>query len=316
LPHIIKYSHDIREESYKDHDLMKWTLFKSKPAPPPGRATGNGRRVTGIQTGIELPPKVKFSLLLVLILLTTWLVCQGGWFLFNHYYFRTSPIFTLKDIRKNVTVTTGKTLTAEVICGVLGLTEGVNVFDLPIEQKRKDLLEWTANIRDLTIVRRMPNKLIITITEREPIARIGMKGTEGRVIDEEGVVFNRNAGIGTLPLIKGSENIGSLKPGDRLRGIDMSAVRLVNSAQRPEVRLRLLELDTVKDDYLLLTFSDHRQAKFAWEGMDDDEKDTFAKMQAHFDDLARLMETEAGSICLMWDARVQGRIAATLPGIE
>jgi hypothetical protein len=295
---------------------MKWTLFKSKTTPPPGRSPGTGRRVTGIQTGIELPPKVKLGLLLMFILLTTWLVCQGGWSLFNHYYFNSSPIFTLKDLRKNVTVTTGKTLTAEVICGVLRLTEGVNVFELPIEQKRRDLLEGMANIRDLTIVRRMPNKLIITIIEREPIARIGVKGTEGRVIDEEGVVFNRNAGIGALPLIKGSENIASLKPGDRLRGIDMSAVRLVNCAQRPEVRLRLLELDTVKDDYLLLTFSDHRQAKFAWEGMDDDEKDTFAKMQSHFDDLARLMETEAGSICLMWDARVQGRIAATLPGVE
>jgi hypothetical protein len=295
---------------------MKWNLFKSKPTPPPGRTAGNGRRVTGIQTGIELPPKVKFILLLSFVLLSTWLVCHGGWSLFNHYYFKSSPIFSIHDLRQNITVTTGKTLTAEVICGVLGLKEGVNVFDLPIEQKRKELLEWTANIRDLTIVRRMPNKLIINIIEREPIARIGMTGTEGRVVDEEGVVFNRNAGTGALPLIKGADNIAGLKPGDRLHGLPMSAVRLVNCAQRPEVRVRLLELDTVKDDYLLLTFSDHRQAKFAWDGMDDDEKDTYTKMQAHFDDLARLMETEAGLICLMWDARVPGRIAATLPGIE
>jgi len=292
---------------------MKWNLFKSKPTPPPGRGASTGRRVTGIQTGIELPPKVKFLLIIFLTLLSTWAICHGGWVLFYLYYFKSAPIFTIQDLRHNITVTTGKTLTSEVICGILGLKEGVNVFDIPIEQKRKELLEWTANIRDLSIVRRMPNKLIITIIEREPIARIGFTGTEGRVVDEEGVVFNRNAGISALPLIKGSENIAGLKPGDRLHGIAMSAVRLVNSAQRPEVRLRLLELDTVKDDYLLLTFSDHRQARFAWEGMDDDEKDTFAKMQAHFDDLAKLMETEAGAVCLMWDARVPGRIAATLP---
>jgi hypothetical protein len=295
---------------------MKWNLFKSKPTPPPGRSPGTGRRVTGIQTGVELPPKVKFLLIIFLSLVATWAVCHGGWALFNNYYFKGAPIFTINDLRHNISVTTGKTLTPEVICGVLGLKEGINVFDLPIEQKRKDLLEWTANIRDLTIVRRMPNKLLITIIEREPIARIGFTGTEGRVVDEEGVVFNRNAGIGTLPLIKGAENIAGLKPGDRVHGIVMSAVRLVTSAQRPEVRLRLLELDTFKDDYLLLTFSDHRQAKFAWEGMDDDEKDTGQKMQAHFDDLARLMETEPGPLCLMWDARVPGRIAAKLPDIE
>lgn len=272
--------------------------------------------MTGVQSSIELPPKVKFFLILFTAAAVIWLACHGGWALFSHYYFYKSPIFQLRNLRHDITVNTGKTLTPEIIYGVLGLKEGVNVFDLPIEQKRKELLERAANIRDITIVRRLPNKLIITIIEREPIARIGITGTEGRVVDEEGVVFNRNAGIGALPFIKGADNIAGLKPGDRLHGMAMSAARLVVSAQRPEVRLRLLELDTIKEDYLLLTFSDHRQAKFAWEGMDDDEKDTIAKMQAHFDELGSYMESEAGRICLMWDARVPGRIAATLPGIE
>lgn len=295
---------------------MKWKIFKRKTTPSLRRASANGRRMTGIQTGVHLPPKIKFGLIIFSVLMATWLIAHGGWALFSHYYFKTAPIFELRDLRQNITVHTGKTLTPEVICGVLGLREGVNVFDLPIEQKRIELMERAANIRNITIVRRMPNKLIITIIEREPIARIGITGTEGRVVDEEGVVFNRNAGIGALPFIKGADNLAHLKPGDRLHGMAMSAVRLVVSAQRPEVRLRLLELDTVKEDYLLLTFSDHRQAKFAWDGMDDDEKDTTSRMQAHFDELGTFMESEAGRICLMWDARVQGRIAATLPGIE
>lgn len=295
---------------------MKWNIFKNKPTPPQGRIPANGRRVTGVQTGVEIPPKIKFALIILSVIIATLLICHGGWAAFNHYYFGSSKLFELRNLRHTITVNTGKTLTPEVIYGVLGLKEGANVFELPIEQKRKELMERTANIRDISIVRRMPNKLIITIIEREPIARVGITGTEGRVVDEEGVVFNRNAGIGALPFIKGADNIAGLKPGDRLHGMAMSAVRLVVNAQRPEVRLRLLELDTVKEDYLMLTFSDHRQAKFAWDGMDDDEKDTTAKMQAHFDELGTFMESEAGRICLMWDARVQGRIAATLPGVE
>jgi hypothetical protein len=295
---------------------MKWNIFKNMPTSQQGRAPANGRRVTGVQTGVEIPPKIKFALIIFSVILATLLLCHGGWAAFNYYYFGSSKLFELRNLRHTITVNTGKTLTPEVIYGVLGLKEGENVFDLPIEQKRKELMERTANIRDISIVRRMPNKLIITIIEREPIARVGITGMEGRVVDEEGVVFNRNAGIGALPFIKGADNIAGLKPGDRLHGMAMSAVRLVNNVQRPEVRLRLLELDTVKEDYLMLTFSDHRQAKFAWDGMDDDEKETTVKMQAHFDELGTFMESEAGRICLMWDARVQGRIAATLPGVE
>jgi hypothetical protein len=295
---------------------MKWNIFKNKPTSHQGRAPANGRRVTGVQTGVEIPPKFKFAFIIFSVILATLLLCHGGWAAFNYYYFGSSNLFELRNLRHTITVNTGKTLTPEVIYGVLGLKEGANVFELPIEQKRKELMDRTANIRDISIVRRMPNKLIITIIEREPIARVGITGTEGRVVDEEGVVFNRNAGIGALPFIKGADNIAGLKPGDRLHGMAMSAVRLVINAQRPEVRLRLLELDTVREDYLMLTFSDHRQAKFAWDGMDDDEKDTATKMQAHFDELGTFMESEAGRICLMWDARVQGRIAATLPGVE
>jgi len=295
---------------------MKWNIFKKTPTNKPLRTPASGRRVTGVQIGVELPPRIKFAFIVIFSLLSIWLVCHGGWAAFNHYYFGSSHLFELRSLRHTITVNSGKTLTPEVIFGVLGLKEGVNVFDLQIDQKRKELMERTANIRDISIVRRMPNKLIINIIEREPIARIGMTGTEGRVVDEEGVVFNRNAGIGALPFIKGAENIAYLKPGDRLHGMSMSAVRLVLNAQRPKVRLRLLELDTMKEDYLLLTFSDHRQAKFAWDGMDDDEKETVLRMQTHFDELCTYMESDAGRICLMWDARVQGRIAATLPGIE
>ena len=102
---------------------------------------------------------------------------------------------------------------------------------------------------------------------------------------------------------------------DRIHGNEMAAVRLVNNSLRPECRLRMLVLDTTKDDYLLLTLSDHRQAKFAWDGMQDEEKNTETKMQKQFDQLAKSMESDIGRPCLQWDATHPGRIFGTPPGV-
>ncbi len=291
---------------------MSWfPLKKRKDKARLGRFAVGGRRVTGVVT--DLPAGVTFALGLAAFLVFLGVGVWGCWSLFESYYFRSQHLFVLKDLRNNVTITTGKTLTPDLVCEVLGLREGVNLFSLAISQKRNELLEQAPNIRDISIVRRMPDKMSITIIEREPIARVG---SNGRVVDEEGVVFIRYAGTGGLPMIKGADGFLQLKPGDRLHGNEMAAVRLVHNAMRPECRLRLLVLDTTKEDYLLLTLSDHRQAKFAWDGMQDEGKNTVARMQRQFDQLAQAMESEIGRPCLLWDATHPGRIFGMPPGIE
>lgn len=289
---------------------MAWDFFKRGKARP-GRFTLNSRRVTGVVTG--LPGGVRIALGAVLGAAFLAAAVWGGWQLFDTYYFHSNDLFVLTDVKRCVTINTGKTLTPDLVCEVLDLHNGTNLFAISIEKKRNELLEQAPNIRDISIVRRMPDKLTITIIEREPIARVG---SNGRVVDEEGVVFIRYAGTGGLPMIKGSDVLTQIKPGDHLRGREMAAVRLVQNALRPECRLRLLVVDTAKDDYLLLTLSDHRQAKIAWDGMADDEKDTQAKMQRQFDQLALAMESEIGRGCLLWDATIPGRIFAATPGVQ
>jgi hypothetical protein len=285
---------------------MKWHFFKRSEARPARFA--DNRRLTGVMTGL---PKGLETLLTGLFVLGClfgggW----GGWKLFENYYFRSQNLFVLHDLSRNVSITTGKTLTPDLICEVLGIREGINLFSLPIEERRKELLEQAPNIRDITIVRRMPDKLVITIVEREPIARVG---SNGRVVDEEGVVFVRYAGTGGLPVIKGSDEFLQVKPGDRLHGMNMAAVHLVNSALRPECRVRILVVDTAKDDYLFLTLSDHRQAKIAWDGMQDEEKNTEVRMQRQFDQLSKAMDSEIGRPCQLWNAMHPGRIFAAPP---
>jgi len=287
---------------------MKWNFLKKGDARS-GRSVADNRRTTGVVAG--LPHGIEVALTLLLFFAFSAGGVWGGWKLFETYYFRSQNLFVLRNLSSHVTITTGKTLTPDLICEVLGLREGINLFSLPIEQKRKELLEQAPNIRDISIVRRMPDKLAITITEREPIARVG---SNGRVVDEEGVVFIRYAGTGGLPIIKGSDEFAQIKPGDRLHGMNIAAVRLVNNALRPDCRLRLLVVDTAKDDYLFITLSDHRQAKIAWDGLEDEEKNTEVKMQRQFDQLAKAMESEIGRPCQLWDATHPGRIFATPPG--
>ena len=289
---------------------MKWNFFKKSDARP-GKIKAGNRRVTGMVAGLPKGVEVTLTILIFLFCVTggVW----GGWKLFENYYFRSQKLFVLRNMSSNVTITTGKTLTPDLVCEVLGIREGINLFSLPIEQKRKELLDQAPNIRDISIVRRMPDKLAITIIEREPIARVG---SNGRVVDEEGVVFVRYAGTGGLPIVKGSDEFAQVKPGDRLHGMNMAAVRLVNCSLRPECRLRILVVDTFKDDYLFLTLSDHRQAKIAWDGMQDDEKNTETKMQRQFDKLAKAMDSDIGRPCQVWDATHSGRIFATPPGLQ
>jgi hypothetical protein len=275
------------------------------------RFAASGRRVTGVVT--EMPRSLKLLLVFLALTLSVTLTGFCGWLVFNRYYRNASDLFIMRNVRESVTINTGKTLTPDLVCEVLGLREGVNIFTLDIAAKRLELLEQAPNIKDMSITRRMPDKLTITIIEREPVARVG---SNGRVVDDEGVVFIRYAGIGGLPLIKGVEGFSQIKPGDRLYGNDMAAVRLALNARRPECRLRLLALDASKEDYLLLTFSDYRQAKFRWSGMGDSEKHSEASMQKQLDRLAQAMESEIGRPRMMWDATQPDRIFAMSPGAQ
>jgi cell division septal protein FtsQ len=259
----------------------------------------------------ELPAGVRFWLALALCLLALASGGWGVWSLFTAYYFRSGPLFALHDEQGDLTVTTGPTVTREMICGLLRLTNGVNLFSVPIEQKRLEMLKAAPIIRDIRMFRRLPDKLNITVIEREPVARV-LAGKNYLVVDEEGVVFNRYAGTGRLPIIKGTD---AREQGQRLRGNAMAAVRLVINTLRPECGVRLEAVDAAKADYLLLTFSDYRRAKFAWDGMSDEQKDTAAKMQTQLDHLADTMNSEIGKNIAMWDATLP-RIVAMTGGIQ
>ena len=296
---------------------MGWNLFKSKgkAAQKRGGGDGGGRRATGVETGF--PPEFWRALKIGAFTLAAAAACWGGRELFRSYYFSPHGRFALTDVRRNVEVSAGKRLTPDSIYQLLKLTDGMNQFLRPIEKERLSLLAREPNIKELKIVRHLPDKMSISIIERSPIARVQTKDG-GWVVDEEGVPFIRYAGTEHLPIIRGVDLPAQIQSGNRVHGMAMAAVQLVSNMRRVNVKLRLLELEVVKEDYLFLTMSDHRQVKFAWNEMlaeknEVEQKAQLLRMQYHYDELELLMESPVGQICLMWDARVPGRITGTPP---
>lgn len=290
---------------------MKWNPFTRKDMPD--RLARSNRRVTGVSS--ELSPRLRAVLTLVAVIILLAGASWAGFWGFNRYYLHSENLFILKDIQRDVVINTkGKTLTPDLVRMMLNLENGTNLFWRSIVDCRAELQERAPNIKDVSITRCLPGRVIFSIVEREPIARVG-KGTDGYVTDEDGVVFVRYR-MDALPLIKGSDALAQVKPGDRLHGITLSAVKLVYNAMRPECRQRLLEVEIKKEEYFLLTMADYRQANFAWDGILDPERDSVAIMQNHFDQLGFFMESDAGRQSRFFDARIPKRITARLPTME
>ena len=247
----------------------------------------------------------KFVLKMTALFVCVALVVFGLWYAFYAYYFRSTDLFIVKDEQSNVIIDTGKTLTPDLIKQVLGIEDGINLFSIPIDKKRIQLMEKAPSIKDISIVRFMPDKLKITIIEREPIARIEI---DGRVVDDEGVVFVRYTRTIGLPIIIGSKKIKTAKPGDRLNGMEMAAVRLANCTFRSECTSRFMSVDTSNSRYLLLKFPDSRRSRIAWGDMLKRSKKSDRLMIEQYDNLINAMHNDIGSNFKMFDAQHPGRI--------
>ncbi len=265
---------------------------------------GNGRR-TSRRGGREMPLWAVKALKAGGYVLVVLLMVFGLHQAFYCYYCRSDTLFVVRDTSEKIKIDTGKTVTPDLVKEFLGISEGVNLFAINVGEKREELLRVAPSIKDIAIVRHMPDGLEITIIERDPVVRIGL---DGRVADEEGVVFVRHRFTSALPTIMRSTGPAKAKPGDRLTGMDLAAVRLAASTFRPECKLRMYELDSSHDRYLQLTFASGCVAKIAWEGMTEFTKISERKMIRQYDNLVQCMLLDIGKVHYAWDAQIEGRI--------
>ena len=76
------------------------------------------------------------------------------------------------DAGEQVEVVSGKIIPARLIVNHFGLTNGVNLAEVPFAALRERLLKDMPNLRDVKISRRLPNFVRIEATERVPVVRV------------------------------------------------------------------------------------------------------------------------------------------------
>ena len=227
--------------------------------------------------------------------------------------------FRIEDPELDVVITTGKMVRPEVVTLLFGLTNGANLAEIPFEERRLKILERIPNIRDIQIERRLPRRVNIAVHEREPLARIA--SPRGRiqanhVADREGVVFRFANNTSLLPIVREAVSPPT-PPGKRLTGHVAAALRLVETAAQPDFAdLRVLEVETANKDYLLVTLGNYDRAKFAWEHMDDDtrqSRDSLRRQLRRLRDVIATHTTPRATTWIATDWSTPGRFYASDP---
>ena len=217
------------------------------------------------------------------------------------------------DMAAQVSITSGKMVKADVIAENLGLRKGVNLALIDFTEKRRELLSRIPTLRTVTITRKLPDKVEIAAEEREPMAKMalrGRRGVTGRVVDVEGMVFPCLRGTQLLPAIV--EPPPGTAIGHVLKGRSLAALRLLEACREPQFAdLSVLDVDISKPDYLLVTLGGtYARAKIAWEGMDEPENHSRKDLESRLSKLRTAIRSGAADGAKIWNATMPDRIFA------
>lgn len=216
-----------------------------------------------------------------------------------------------------VVSTPGKMVQPDVVTIHFGLTNGANLAEIDFAGLREKLLSRVPNIRDIRIERRLPNRVTIDVTEREPIARVAgtsKSSPSGLMTDAEGVIFRFARSAAAFPVLRtGSET--KLQPGERLTGRAAAALRLIETASLPEfLKLNIQEANSLHPDYVTITLGNYSRAKVAWEHMEEDTLSSRESLKRQLLRLSQALSTGLASPTATWiatDYGTPGRVYAS-----
>ena len=217
----------------------------------------------------------------------------------------------ITDVASQVSITDGKMVRADVIAYMFGLKNGANLALIDFDERRKETLKKIPNIREISIARHLPDKVSITVEERVPVVRIGIKGEKkdsGRVADTEGVVFISSNGTQMLPIIREATAPGTDK-GQKLTGRALAALKLLETCRDNFRALAAIEADISKPDFITIVLgNDYSIATVAWDGMDDPSESTQKNLEKQLDHLTKAYTSRIDDSIRVWDATQPGKI--------
>lgn len=208
---------------------------------------------------------------------------------------------------------TGKMIKPDTIRDAFGIVKGANLWQIDFKSRCAECLEKYHTIRSISVSRRLPKRVIISVVEREPAVRMGVSGQKaftGRVADTEGVVFGCLRNVEMLPVIREASAPGT-PPGQRLTGNALAALRFLEAAQDAEFQeLGVLQVDASKPDFLLVTLGNYQLAKVAWDGMDNPSPRTQDKMLRVMRNLRDAINARLTGTYVLWNATEPDRVYA------
>ena len=79
---------------------------------------------------------------------------------------------------------------------------GRSIYMLPLDARRSTLrtVDW---VKDATVMRQWPNRVVVRIAERKPVAFVTLSGSRFGLIDEDGVILPQATDRFHLPVLRG-----------------------------------------------------------------------------------------------------------------
>jgi len=209
------------------------------------------------------------------------------------------------DMERQVSITAGKMVKADVLAELFGLKPGANLALIDFRERRAEALKRIPNIRSISVSRHLPDRVSIVTEERKPIARMSFRNWKkltGRVVDADGIVFECIPGTSMLPTIRENGSPGTPR-GHRVEGRALAALQLVEMCREPEFQsLGLLEVSLEKPDYLTATLGTYSTAKIAWEDMPAETAAARASLRRQLTHLVQAINSRLGDGVVTWDA--------------
>jgi cell division protein FtsQ len=187
-----------------------------------------------------------------------------------------NPDYALTKIE----VQTDGTLQREQVLKAAQLNEGVNIFSVNLARLHNDL-QALPQVDDAQIVRKMPNEIDITISERKPIAWITSEkqlddpfaAESAFLIDARGVLMKQKKLLPEylgLPLITGCSG-ESLEPGKAVGSFEAkAALELLRLSTRSfmQTRFQIREIDLSKGYCLIVSDKTHARVTFGFDNLE------------------------------------------------
>lgn len=184
-----------------------------------------------------------------------------------------NPDYFLSDVK----VEGNFALTRDQVLATGGIEIGRNIFNIDMA-KAREALDALPQVERVELQRLLPNRIVITITERKPIAwlvRDGAHDVPGSdksfLVDARGVVMRNKTMIDEylrLPVISGVE-VENLTPGGRVRTCEMLAaldlIRYTGANTRFQPRL----LNVKKGYCVVVTDQNRRKITFGVDAVDE-----------------------------------------------